>query len=61
MDLMVLMGFGVVAIALNALVHMVHWDVNVYWISLGLVGLVHAVGTGPGPLASAADRSTTVE
>jgi hypothetical protein len=61
LNLMVLMGIGVGATALNALMHMVQWDVNAYWISLALVGLVHAVGTGPAPLASAAVRSTGVE
>ncbi|MGB6335256.1 MAG: O-antigen ligase family protein, partial [Thermoanaerobaculia bacterium] len=54
---MVLMGIGVGAMALNSLMHVVQWDVNVYWISLGLVGLVHALGTGPGPLAGDALRS----
>lgn len=51
-DAVVVMGIGVAAAASNALLHMVQWDVNVYWISLSLVGLVHALGTGPGPSAS---------
>ena len=43
--------------ALNSLVHMLQWDVNVYWISVSLAGLIHAVGGGRGPLAIAAIRS----
>jgi hypothetical protein len=60
-DLMVLMGIGVGVLALNALMHMIHWDVNVYWISLGLVGLIHAVGSGTGPLANPVVAMTEVE
>jgi hypothetical protein len=60
-DAMVLMGIGVAATASNALLHMVQWDVNVYWISLSLVGLVHALGTGPGPLASHASPTPGAE
>ena len=56
-DMMVLMGIGLVVVALNSLIHMMQWDVNVYWLSVSLAGLVHAVGGGRGPLANVAIHS----
>ena len=43
-DLMMVLGLGALAIAVNSLAHMPQWDVNVFWISWCVPGLAHAVG-----------------
>ena len=42
---MVVLGLGTVAIAVNSLVHMPNWDINVYWMSWCIPGLAHGVGS----------------